>query len=737
MNRFIFSTIFILININLINCDETETKTPIDVDLNNIKSEDFDILKSIIEIDSNGLKKVESYKLTPKTNKKINSLIYRDSEIWNTEISAECQNITIYNLRSIYFVIKTLSNNVPNYFYLRLNNKLIGAIGVLSLVYDMNYPLVSNKAIKTYSINISSPFDKLYVNYLFKQGGRYRYESFEPNEGEGFAIISDNTETIWVASPSVTKDFGMAYCKKVRVFKEEVHVRDRETGRLKFMLVYRFLVLVLNDGMTEYRKLDIGADNWDKIDINEFNTGIKGFVRRKIFDFDSGEASSSDSESDKNKPYSLDIFKRDYKLSYSTLNFYPFRIINLFKYDTYRIDEITYNNKPIIKYGFGMFTMNIFNTPYEWYHVELVVLSYVDLTKVDELSDLFVTRLGPTIYGIYYKIYDRYKEANNISRSEFLESMEHYITDYTDSNYVKYSNIYELQGGSEATDLSEEIRLKINPDYTKPIKAVVTSPVDTRDTRPDDQPVGGDPKPVGVDNPNNPNPDGSDTGGNDDGDKKPDDNPTGDGDPSPDDKAGGNDDGDKKPDDKKPDGVRTTGDASTPGDDTSGGNDPIRPDDTIKPEDPIKRDTKPSGQSNTTDSTNNTTGNTKPPSDPEETAESLGGSKGEPDEEDEYLKESKRIPSESASSKINDDEEDNSNFKATQTSESGDDVTIPKPLVELSVVAKPVVKFFHLLGPGGSGGENKNGLRALVKKSGFISSISKLSILIITASMLI
>ncbi|UVC54569.1 hypothetical protein MACJ_004120 [Theileria orientalis] len=489
MNRFIFSTIFIFININLINCSDDEadgqTQIPINVDLKSIKSEDFDILESIIEIDPSDEVKLESYKLTPKTNKKINKISFGNVDIWNPKVSKECSNITIHRRNCIYFVIKTLDNNVPIYIYLRLNNSLIGVTGVLSLLYDINYPFLSENVTKPYPLNISSNFDKLYVNHLFKQKGTYRYETFEPNKGETFGMITDNIDTIWVPTQSPMPGLGLGFCKKVRVFKQETYVRNRNDGRLRAIMVYRFLILSLIDGRTEYFKLDPETDKWVNIEINELRIGIKRFVAKNLYYFDSSESSSSDNEADKIEPYVLDILKRNKSIKYGVTNVYPFRIINLYKSDTNRIDEIKYGNQVIIKYNFEMFTMNIFNTRNEWYYVEIVIKSDVDLAEVKELGGVSLSKLGLNLYGIYYSIYDIRKEVENITRNYFLDSLEDYISGYADTDYVKYSNFYELEGGLEASDLSEEIRLKINPNYGKKEKVVPADPV-TSDDKPDD-----------------------------------------------------------------------------------------------------------------------------------------------------------------------------------------------------------------------------------------------------------
>ncbi|BAM42482.1 conserved hypothetical protein [Theileria orientalis strain Shintoku] len=490
MNTFILLSVLILVNINSIVCDESEaegqTQTSIDVDLKNIKSEDFDIIKSVIDIDPSDDNKLESYKLTPKKTKKISRVTYGNIDVWNTKISAECSNITIYSRNCVYFVLKTIENNEPSYIYFRQYKTFIGATGVLSLLYDINYPYLSNLMSKPYTLNISNNFDKLYFNYRYKQKGIYRYESFEPNEGETFGLVTDNIDTIWSPTQSPLSYIGLAFAKKVRVFKQETYVRNRQTGRGKMLLVYKFLIVVAIDNRTDYFKVDEESDKWVKIDVYELKNGIKMFAAKNLYYFDSDEPSSSDNESDRNELFALDIFKRNSKVKCAVTNVYPFRVINLFKGDVYRVNEIRYNNMPIIKYDFLMFIINIFNTRYDWYYLEIVIKSDQDLTKVKELGDFFVSKLGTGLYGIYFSIYDRRKEVENISRNSFLDSLETYVTGYGNSDYVKYANFYELNEGSEAADLSEAVKLKIDPHYGKKRPAVSRPPNATPVTTTDD-----------------------------------------------------------------------------------------------------------------------------------------------------------------------------------------------------------------------------------------------------------
>ncbi|UKJ87993.2 hypothetical protein MACJ_000435 [Theileria orientalis] len=495
MNRFIFSTIFIFININLINCSDDEadgqTQIPINVDLKNIKSEDFDIIRSIEQIGIIHDVKLESYKLTPKTNKKINKVTFGNVDIWNTEISTECSNITIYNSSFIFFVIKAPKGGLINYIHLRLKNGSLEFTGAPTLLYMINYEELKLMINKPQTLNISNEYDMLYFKHLYKQREGLRYETYEINHGEVFMEVKDEVETIWKLKPGLNSS-----CKKVRVFKQQMSVINKDTGKSEMDMVTTFVSLkLLYDGSIHF-KFDVDTEKWVNINSTDFGLGIEEFIKKNINDFGPREESSSDEaeaeEGDgslKNQPNTLDIFRKNKNMNYESMNLISLRNINVSMKEGVNIHRIVYNDQTLLEEISSEFEMNIIAASDNWYYVEVIMKSENDLTKDEIHKDIVFTRATKDIYATYYQISYTDGTAGNITRGRFLEITHKEIYNSDDPNRFNFTNFYELQGGSDVGDLGHGIRLKINPRYGIEEEMVPAKPVTSNDKPDDSEPA--------------------------------------------------------------------------------------------------------------------------------------------------------------------------------------------------------------------------------------------------------
>ncbi|UVC49453.1 hypothetical protein MACK_003288 [Theileria orientalis] len=490
MNRFIFSTIFILININLINCDDNDTddqaQVPINVNLKNIKSEDFDILRFINNIGAVKRIRLDSYKLTPKTNKKINKVTFGNVDLWTTEVSTECSNITIHNNGFVFFILKAPKGGLTNYIHLRLINGSVVFTGALDLMYVMNYENLDQELNKPQILNISNDYDALYFNHRYKQKEGLRYEAYEINKGEVIMEVKDSVDTIWKLKPGLHSP-----CKKVRVFKQEMTLLDKDTGKNETDMVTTFVSIVLAyDGAVHY-KFDLDTEKWVNLSSTDFGSGIEDFIKNQLNDFGQGEESSTDEveaeqgvDASADNSRTLDIFKKHKNMNYENRNLIPLRIVHVSMKERVNIDRIVYNNQTLLETLSAEFEMNVVAASGGWYYVEVIIKSENDLTKDEIHKNIVFMRATKDTYTAYFQVSNADETAGNITSGRFLEIMDKEIHNSDDLIQLKFRDFYELRVGANGAHLTDEIRLKINPYYPEEDEVVPPEPP-ARDHKPD------------------------------------------------------------------------------------------------------------------------------------------------------------------------------------------------------------------------------------------------------------
>ncbi|BAM39053.1 uncharacterized protein TOT_010000516 [Theileria orientalis strain Shintoku] len=519
MNIFILLSVLILVNINSIACVGSETdgqtQTSIEVDLKNIKSEDFDIVKLIGQIGEAYEIKLESYKLTPKTTKKINKLTFGNVDVWDTEVSTECSNITIYSQGRVFFVIKTPKGGVVNYVYLMVRNNSAMFIGALNLLYMINYDTLKLITGNPQTLNISNEYDALYFVHRYKQRGDLRYETYDLNHGEEFVEVKDDVETIWKLKAGYR-----SACRKVRIFKQRMAVLDKVTGISHMDMVTTYVSLIMAyDGAMHFR-FDFDTDKWVSISSSDFGSGIEHFITNKMNDFAQGEESSTDvvepeegEGSAENQAKILNVFRRHKSMRYESLNLVALRVVNVSFISRVSIDRIVYNDKTLLQINSAEFEVNLVSTQDEWHYVEVIIRSDSDLTKNEVYKDVELVRVTKDVYTAYFQVSYKEEKSSNISRNRFIDIAMREIQNSDRHSLIKYKNVYELEGGLETTDLSKEIKLEIDPDYGKKKPLVGAGlPVRSPGSRPPDPSGAGSTPPRDGDDPATRPPDASGAG---------------------------------------------------------------------------------------------------------------------------------------------------------------------------------------------------------------------------------
>ncbi|UKJ89362.2 hypothetical protein MACJ_002612 [Theileria orientalis] len=241
------------------NSDQQNSKGPnkrpplyqwIDVDLKNINSHEFIILKSTEE--------QEYYKFIPLAYRRIRSITLDSKAIWIKNRHTRCGNFTIFNIEGnkVHLLISTYDSNSKNSnVSVLLSNisegrggsiafkpKYMGLFETLSVLNEETIEdFYSKSNYRRVVVDINDDFDRLY----FKHAGgaidmspdiqdssitttNYEYEVFEPNEKEIFVKIKYDSSLIWRSLVIGGYEFGTKKIEKFTITTTKINNGLRE-----------------------------------------------------------------------------------------------------------------------------------------------------------------------------------------------------------------------------------------------------------------------------------------------------------------------------------------------------------------------------------------------------------------------------------------------------------------------------------------------------------------------------